>query len=149
MKPLRVRFDEMWTPEPNSGCWLWLANMDNSGYGRIQVKGKSKRAHRVSYELNIGPIPDGLHCLHSCDVPLCVNPSHLWLGTNLDNIADKAKKGRCANQEGEINPNSKLTKIEVLAIRSDDRIDNLIALDYGIGRRHVSKIKSLQYWRHI
>ena len=93
--PLSERFWAQVCPEPMSGCWLWSgAPLQNTGYGRIRVGQISKRAHRVSYELNIGVIPQGLSVLHRCDVPSCVNPRHLFLGTLLDNNRDRDAKGR-------------------------------------------------------
>jgi hypothetical protein len=79
-------------------CWEWLATKNNKGYGRIQVNGKSRLAHRISYGLKNGEIPRGLEVLHKCDNPLCVNPKHLFLGTHKDNLQDMAKKGRWGNQ---------------------------------------------------
>ena len=81
---------------PN-GCWLWLAGKcgpSNNPYGRFQFKKKSVRAHRASYELFIKRIPKGQLVLHSCDVPLCVNPEHLFLGTHSENMRDRDRKGR-------------------------------------------------------
>lgn len=96
---LRERFDAKWIPEPNSGCWLWLGALFVSGYGWFQRghrKQPGARANRISWELHRGPIPDGLCVLHRCDNPSCVNPDHLFIGTQLDNIADRDRKGRQA-----------------------------------------------------
>lgn len=79
------------------GCWEWTANRNNRGYGLFAVsRGQTRSAHRVSYEMANGPIPDGLYVCHSCDNPPCVRPSHLWLGTNSQNMLDAVKKGRHA-----------------------------------------------------
>lgn len=76
-------------------CWGWAASTAPKGYGCLGLGGgRVGRAHRVSYELHYGPIPDGLHVLHTCDNPGCVNPAHLRLGTNADNVADRQAKGR-------------------------------------------------------
>ena len=82
------------SPEPNTGCWLWTGAVDEDGYGRFFYRGKNRHAHRVSYELHAAPITDGRFVCHTCDVRLCVNPLHLWLGTNADNIRDGVRKGR-------------------------------------------------------
>lgn len=93
--PIEARFlDQV---AVGDGCWLWIGNTNRSGYGRIGLGGRGGRkvlAHRFSYQLFNGEIPVGLHVCHSCDVPNCVNPSHLWLGTDADNARDCGAKGR-------------------------------------------------------
>lgn len=86
-------------PEPNSGCMIFLGNISKRSdgdkrplYGSVRADGRMKRVHRVVFENTYGPIPDGLHILHRCDVSLCCNPSHLSMGTNTDNHRDKATK---------------------------------------------------------
>lgn len=88
------RIEEGSIPEPNSGCWLWLGGTNAKGYAHFKYDNVQRRANRFSWEAHKGPIPDGLHVLHSCDNRLCVNPDHLFLGTNQDNVDDKIKKGR-------------------------------------------------------
>lgn len=87
-------------------CWLWTGRQFWDGYGafdrRIDGVKKIFKAHRQSYELSVGAIPDGLHVLHRCDVRLCVRPDHLFLGTNDDNVADRTAKGRSSSHEGEL-----------------------------------------------
>lgn len=78
----------------DGGCLLWNGCLHTAGYGKVYVYGRVVLAHRAMYELTFGKIPDGLHVLHKCDVPRCVNPDHLFLGTNDDNIADKVQKAR-------------------------------------------------------
>lgn len=91
-------FMEKVTFEPNSGCWLWLG-ADSKGYGRTMIRRKQMAAHRLSYELHRGvTVPAGLVVLHSCDVPCCVNPSHLSVGTQMENIHDALAKGRHTTQ---------------------------------------------------
>jgi hypothetical protein len=95
--PIRERFESKYYPEPNSGCWLWDAHCAKNGYGLIGgggTGGGMKLAHRVSYELYVGPIPDGMNVLHKCDTPCCVNPDHLRLGTLSDNMQDMIDKRR-------------------------------------------------------
>ena len=77
-----------------NGCWEWTMSRTWKGYGQGHVNRKTGKAHRISYEAFIGPIPKGMHVLHECDNPPCCNPDHLWLGTNSDNIRDAVAKGR-------------------------------------------------------
>ncbi len=98
----REGFEARTCPEPNTGCLLWTGCADPKGYGRIgngrlhrrYVRGMTVLAHRRAWEFAHGPIPDGLHVLHSCDTPSCVEVTHLRLGTNAENVADKVTRGR-------------------------------------------------------
>ena len=94
---LQVRLERMVSPEPNTGCWLWTGATVPFGYGRING-GRTGvgvlLAHRASWEIYRGPVPEELCVLHRCDIPQCVNPDHLFLGTHADNVADKIAKGR-------------------------------------------------------
>jgi len=96
------RFMDMVMPEPNSGCWLWTGYVDCSwGYGQVPFRGDKyggRTAHRVSYVLFVGAVPEGMLVLHKCDVRCCVNPDHLFVGTHRDNQQDKCRKGRHGNQ---------------------------------------------------
>ena len=84
--PLMERFWDVVWPEPMSGCWLWAGNVDDQQYGRTPHNGRSRRAHRISYETHKGPIPPGLVIDHLCRNPSCVNPDHLEAVTNYVNV---------------------------------------------------------------
>lgn len=100
------------------GCWMWSGTTRNGGYGRLSLYRLPIAAHRLSWEIHNGSIPDGLCVLHSCDVPGCVNPDHLFLGTIEDNNLDRHSKGRDASNAGELNGRSILSRSEVELIRS-------------------------------
>jgi hypothetical protein len=101
VRPIAIRFwEKVDKPGGADACWLWTGTPDVNGYGKLwwfDHTNKGKFAHRISWELHNGPIPDGLFVLHSCDNPPCVNPKHLFLGTQLDNMRDMVAKGRDRN----------------------------------------------------
>ena len=135
-KTLLNRFEEKFIPEPNSGCWLWLASMagkkEEDSYGRIRVNGSLVDAHRVSWELYKGPIPKGLWVLHKCDVRCCVNPEHLYIGTPQNNVDDRENRGRHNPLFGENCSWSKLSYEQVEQIRKLG--------EQGIGLKKLSKL---------
>lgn len=93
--PLSLRFLGKVNIDGVSGCWLWTGSKRSEmGYGNVKIASRSFAAHRVSWEIVYGPIPPQLKVLHQCDVPACVNPDHLFLGTDKDNHQDKVSKGR-------------------------------------------------------
>jgi hypothetical protein len=87
--------ERFWSKVDKTGdCWIWKASLTHSGYGQFYHQGGPVRAHRLSYEMEYGPIPNGMYVLHSCDTPACVNPKHLSVGTQKDNLEDMKSKGR-------------------------------------------------------
>lgn len=144
MKKTRLsRFEERVQPEPNSGCHLWSGAMRARGdYGKVRWGGKDFSAHRISWELYVGPVPDGLCVLHKCDTPACVNPAHLFLGTQADNVRDMISKGRDYDKSGHGNPRAKLTPQQVMEIRGMPRRNQAeIGQVYGIAQSSVSRIQ--------
>ena len=128
-------------------CWLWTGGQYTTGYGQIKDRKIPKLAHRVSWELAYGGIPDGLWVLHKCDVHRCVNPNHLFLGTPADNSRDMSAKGR--SSRGARNPKAKLTATDVLAIRSSLMTGAQVARLYGIQPSQVSHIRLRKQWKHL
>jgi hypothetical protein len=137
-------------------CWLWTSTVNNKGYGQMSVqqpdhpstrKDRPMYAHRIAWQLTHGTIPKGLNVLHRCDVPRCVNPAHLFLGTQRDNAADMMAKKRHPGMPP--SPTIKLTPDQVRAIRKDPRTHGVIASDYDLQRLSVWKIKHRLTWRQI
>lgn len=132
-------------------CWPWRpTRRTGGGYGSVEVNGRPMGAHRRAYELSFGPIPDGLWVLHKCDNPPCVNPAHLFLGTNADNVADRTAKGRTVSVRGP-RPGSgrKLSRTVVDDIRELLRQGETcggIARQYGMSRQAISSIKNGHAW---
>lgn len=121
--------DRFWAMvEKTDGCWLWRGASGKNGYGKIRRNGVRVMAHRASYELCVGPIPDGLKVCHHCDNGRCVNPSHLFVGSQRENMQDALKKGRLpvAHRRGESHYRSKLTTAQASEIK---RL-------YACGRQH-------------
>lgn len=136
-----------------TSCWNWAARINEWGYGEVWYKGRHCKSHRVSWELMHGEIPDGLCVLHTCDNPACVNPNHLFLGTNLDNMRDKVSKNRQSRLNGENHPLHKLTKEQVLAIRQEyskgDVSLKTLSKRYGIGISTAGGIVTYRAWREL
>lgn len=137
------------THRPAGECWEWLGRKDERGYGRIGFYGKpNRRAHRVAWALTHGPVTEGMCVLHRCDNPGCVNPDHLFLGTQLENIADRDRKSRTANPPSR----KKLDVEQVRLIRSLARsgwTQEQIAAEFPVSRGNVSKIVNRRSYTNV
>ena len=153
MNSLQARFEQLCMPEPNTGCWLWLGALSAERYGCMSINGRSTKANRVAWLLYRSEIPNDLCVLHRCDVPLCVNPDHLFLGTQIDNISDRDRKLRHRALQGELHGNAKLSETDVLEIRRLAKERSVpqkqIAARFGIHVGTVESIVGRRAWRHI
>ena len=154
-------------PIAGSPCWIWSWWRNPKGYGTVKLNGRTMKAHRLSYEVANGPIPkgSGYHgtCVcHKCDVPACVNPEHLFLGTHRENVADRDGKGRVSSGDrhytrtrpekvprGERHCRAKLTESDVMEIRKATGTYVEIAARFGVGKGAVGYIRRGDTWRHV
>jgi hypothetical protein len=153
-RPVAERFWEKVDKRGPDDCWLWTGSKKN-GYGSLRVGRTNIPAHRFSWELHNATIPSGMRVLHNCpegDNPSCVNPAHLFLGTQADNIADMEAKGRAVHVSGESSGMTKLTEVQVRAIREraaqGERQVNL-AREFEIDPSHIFNIVNRKSWKHI
>lgn len=136
--------------DPLTDCWNWKRQRCRKGYGRIKIKGISKVVHRISYEVHLGCVPDEMLVCHTCDNRGCINPDHLFLGTNADNMADMVAKGRQGKLRGEACGRAKLSESDVIAIRGAVGIGRGdLAEKYGISRASINDILSGRSWTHL
>lgn len=154
--------DRFWEKVDKRGddeCWEWLASCDSGGYGLFHNEGKHNRAHRVSWELTNGSIPSGrgyhgICVCHKCDNRKCVNPSHLFLGTHKQNVADRERKGRNIVKRGEDSHYAKLREVDVINIRAiwkycDGATTDKLAKIYNVHRTSIYNIIAGKTWMHV
>ena len=150
--------ERLWRHVDKAGdCWIWTGkSVNQKGYGQIQIGGretKQKLVHRLSYEIHYGEIPEGMVVMHSCDNPSCVNPDHLSVGTQSQNILDAFARGRKTasppHKQGESHGASKLKEGDVLTIRSSKTSNQNLALFYGVSNSAIERIRNRKTWRHI
>jgi hypothetical protein len=150
-KAVEERFWSKVAPPNENGCMIWQASKNKCGYGSFRVeRGYPEAAHRVSYRLLKGEIPSGLVVMHACDVPACVNPDHLLLGTPQDNTADRDKKGRQAR--GERSASARLTSADVLEIRRQAKLGvsySVLAKQYDVANATIQQAAVGRRWKHL
>ena len=146
------RFERQFTAIPEAGCWIWTGSAKNQfGHGAFKIgarKTKVVYAHRQAWEMYVGPIPRGMCVLHRCDVPACVNPHHLFLGTNADNSADCVKKGR--QSKGSKHYFAKIDECVAGRIKAmHEKSTMALASMFGISRQSVADIRYGRTWKHV
>lgn len=155
-KTLTQRIEGKVRRDPVTGCQVWQGAVSGGcdgsmKYGYIRVSGKSLRVHRVAYEIHNGPIPVGMVICHSCDNPLCVNPDHMTLGTQNDNMQDMIEKRRARHAVGEAN-NSKLKEsevLEMLSLSAKGASASSLATRYGVHPATIRKIVLGKKWAYL
>ena len=133
-------------------CWLWLGTKPAFGHGQFRLDGRAVYSHRVSWEELHGPVSDDLCVLHKCDVPACVNPAHLFVGTREENLADMRRKGRGSNpprKVGTSHHGAKLTESDVRFIRKSPEKRSVLAARFGVQWRAIWSIQNGRTWTHI
>lgn len=141
--------------DKSGDCWLWTGSRMGEWHGQFRFRGRAFLAHRAAWTLYVGEIPEGLLVCHKCDVPNCVNPDHLFIGTHKDNMQDMIRKGRaywpgCNNQPlGERNGQSKLTDDAVREIRASKETHSVLAKKYGVSGSLISMVQTRRIWKHV
>ncbi len=136
-------------------CWLWTGHTKSRGKGLIWVDGKPVYASRFSYQQFVGEIPKGMYVCHSCDNPVCVNPDHLFVGTQDDNMKDMKLKGRSNHPIGSMNGRAKVTEDDVRFIRKNYKPrhpeygQKALALRFGMTTGAIQEILYRNKWTHV
>jgi hypothetical protein len=145
-KPIIERIRVKTIQSPDSDCLLWTGSIDQNGYPLITISRKTKRVHRVVYEIKNGVIPNGMAILHKCDVRNCINPLHLMIGTQLENIIDMDAKSRRHILRSEDNGNAKLTKKTAIEIYNSSLSQRALASHYKVSKTTIANIKNKRIW---
>lgn len=156
--PLTQRFESyvVRADDPDA-CWSWTGSRHRHGYGTIGEGGRNGRdflAHRLSYEIHVGPIPPGMVICHRCDNPICTNPAHLFVGTQADNVRDMDAKGRrvAAGQIGTAHHQAKLSDAQVIEIRRRADAGECkahLAVEFGVTKTTTTRIANRRTWKHL
>lgn len=154
--PLETKFWSRVQRHNHDECWIWGGTIGQHGYGILSISGRPLRVSRLSWEINVGPIPEGLCVLHKCDNPACVNPSHLFVGTLKDNTQDMLRKGRAKYTvpfRGSAHRDAKLNEEQVAEIRrlystgsiSQDKLGR----QFGVCQKTIHRIIYRTRWKHV
>jgi hypothetical protein len=133
------------------GCWPWAGSTDRDGRGKLNVGGVPQLAARIAYKLHYGDIPEGKVVCHKCDNTKCVNPEHLFLGTQADNVRDMHEKGRARKRavSGTAHHNAKLDADAVCVIRRSDASASQLAEQFGVSRAVIYDVRNGKIWKHV
>lgn len=146
----QTEIDRFWARiKKTDTCWLWQGGL-RSGYGQAFIRGKNTPSNRAAWMIQFGAIQAGMCVLHRCDVPACVRPDHLFLGTQLENIEDMKRKGRAA--KGERSGPAKLTTPQVVVIKREIQrgvSDRALAAMFGVTYFTIRNIRLGRYWAHV
>jgi hypothetical protein len=139
------------TSSPREGCWIWRGDLNNRGYGKVMYRSGPRRvsrgAHQLSYEMFKGPIPDDLCVLHTCDQKPCIQPVHLYIGTNGKNTQDALERGQ--HPIGERHGRTPLLEADVRMIRASDESHAELGRRYGVTPQSIAAIRYGKTWKHI
>ena len=150
MAPKEIPYEHKAMRHVVSGtCWEYAGTINRFGYGQFYHRGKTIRAHRASYEIKNGPIPDGLLVCHTCDNRKCINPEHLYAGTYADNYRDARERNRLNTPKGENHHAAKLSPKDVRAIRDSNLPIRKLASIYGVALATIGEAKRGETWKTV
>ena len=150
----RARFEQKIERIPESGCWIWMAAGHPTGYGRFGLKNTVYFAHRASWQLFIGAVPKSMYVCHRCDVRLCVNPAHLFIGSAKDNMQDAMQKGRtrvppASYASDDTHQMAKLTNAQVRCIRSSQLSNIELAQQFNVVKETIWKARTKRTFKGV
>lgn len=149
------RLEEKYVEDDDTNCWEWTAATNKSGYGRIRIDDVLRYAHRVSYRIHVGDLDDGAQVNHRCHNPRCINPDHLYSGTQKDNIEDAIEQGEFLESKprAQDNPNTVLTEEQVREIRQlyreTDHTQRSLASKFDVSKGAIQDVLERKSWDHL
>lgn len=148
IESLRQYIEARVMPVTESGCWIWIGYLSSRGYGFVYHTPKPELlAHRASWHVHNGPVPDGMRVCHRCDIRCCVNPDHLFLGTDADNMRDRDIKDRVAH--GVRSAQHRLKPADVYLIRASADRSSDLARQFGVTPQAIGAVRSRRSWRRL